>query len=116
MLGELTDDFQRHRWGWDAPTVTALAQTRALENGVWLAMSCCVGPEWQFDSIGHSCIVAPSGKVVASLGRSVGAASHEVVFEDDMLKCRALAREELLAESRWSQLAESAAHLLSPLL
>lgn len=44
------------------------------------------------------------------------AAQLEVVFEDDMLKCRALAREELLAESRWSQLAESAAHLLSPLL
>uniref|UniRef100_UPI003B525FB4 carbon-nitrogen hydrolase family protein n=1 Tax=Roseovarius indicus TaxID=540747 RepID=UPI003B525FB4 len=88
----ITDDFQRHRWGWDAPMVTALAQTRALENGVWLAMSCCVGPEWQFDSIGHSCIVAPSGKVVASLGRSVGAASHEVVFEDeDLDRWRAIA-------------------------
>ncbi|MEQ8292278.1 MAG: carbon-nitrogen hydrolase family protein [Roseovarius sp.] len=88
----ITDDFQRQRWGWDAPTVTALAKTRALENGVWLAMSCCVGPEAQFDSIGHSCIVAPSGMVVASLGRSVGIASHEAVFQDaDLDRWRAIA-------------------------
>jgi len=40
----------------------------------------------------------------------------EAVFVDDMPRCRALTREELLAESRWSQLAESVAHLLSPLL
>lgn len=88
----ITDEFQRQRWGWDAPTVTALAKTRALENGVWLAMSCCVGPEWTFDSIGHSCIVAPSGKVVASLGRSVGTATYEAVFqEEDLDKWRAVA-------------------------
>ncbi|WP_422026622.1 carbon-nitrogen hydrolase family protein [Roseovarius sp.] len=88
----ITDEFQRQRWGWDAPTVTALAKTRALENGVWLAMSCCVGPEAQFDSIGHSCIVAPSGQVVASLGRSVGTATHKAVFhEKDLDKWRAIA-------------------------
>ncbi|MEQ8897258.1 MAG: carbon-nitrogen hydrolase family protein [Roseovarius sp.] len=88
----ITNEFQRQRWGWDAPTVTALAKTRALENGVWLAMSCCVGPEWEFDSIGHSCIVAPSGKVVASLGRSIGTATHEAVFqEEDLDRWRALA-------------------------
>lgn len=40
----------------------------------------------------------------------------EAVFVDDTLKCNALTEEDLQAESQWSQLAESVAHLLSPLL
>lgn len=47
----------------------------------------------------------------ASLARQL-----EAVFLEDMRSCRALLAGELDAESRWSQLVESAAHLLSPLL
>jgi len=88
----ITDDFQRDRWGWSGPTVTALAATRALENGVWLAMANCVGPEWVFDSIGHSCVVAPSGKVLASAGRGQGVAIAEAVFQsEDLDRWKAIA-------------------------
>jgi predicted amidohydrolase len=77
----ITDDFQRDRWGWSGPTVQALAATRALENGIWLAMANCVGPEWIFDSIGHSCVVAPSGKILSSVGSGQGVAVAEAVFQ-----------------------------------
>jgi cardiolipin synthase len=40
----------------------------------------------------------------------------ETIFVTDFEESRALAREDLAAESRWSQLVESLAHLLSPLL
>lgn len=56
----IADGFQRETWGWSGPMVEALARTRALENGVWLAMANCIGPEAGFDSLGHSCVVAPS--------------------------------------------------------
>lgn len=88
----ITNDFQRDRWGWSGPTVQALAATRALENGVWLAMANCVGPEWIFDSIGHSCVVAPSGKIVSSVGSGQGLAIAEAVFESEDL-------------SRWTSIA-----------
>ncbi|SLN64250.1 carbon-nitrogen hydrolase family protein [Oceanibacterium hippocampi] len=81
----ITNDFQRDVWGWSGPTVQSLAATRALENGVWLAMASCVGPEWEFDSIGHSCVVAPSGRILASLGHSHGIAAADVVYHSDDL-------------------------------
>lgn len=81
----ITDDFQRDRWGWDGRTIEALAATRSLENGVWLAMANCVGPEWVFDSIGHSCIVAPSGMRVASAARAQGTALAEIAYSSDDL-------------------------------
>lgn len=88
----ITDDFQRNRWGWSGRTVTALAGTRALENGIWLAMACCVGPEWKFTSLGHSCIAAPSGDIVASLGDASGVAAFRMVFEgEDLDRWRAIA-------------------------
>ena len=81
----ITNDFQRDVWGWSGPTVQSLAAVRALENGVWLAMASCVGPEWEFDSIGHSCVVAPSGKVLASAGSGQGIAAADAVFESENL-------------------------------
>lgn len=88
----ITDDFQRERWGWSGPTVQSLAATRALENGVWLAMANCVGPEWVFDSIGHSCIVAPSGKIMASVGNGQGVAIAEAAFQSaDLDRWKAIA-------------------------
>lgn len=77
----ITNDFQRDRWGWSGATVRGLAATRALENGVWLAMANCVGPEWEFDSIGHSCVVAPSGRVMASVGEGQGIAATLAEFD-----------------------------------
>lgn len=81
----ITDGFQRETWGWGGTTVQALAATRALENGVWLAMANCVGPEWIFESVGHSCVVAPSGKIVASVGDGQGMALAEAVFQSEEL-------------------------------
>ena len=78
----ITDDFQRSTWGWSAPTVRALAMTRALENGTWLAMAACTGREWVFDSIGQSCVVAPSGLVLASAGEATGIAVAETLWQD----------------------------------
>ena len=77
----ITDDFQRDTWGWSGTTVQSLAATRALENGVWLAMANCVGPESAFDSIGYSCVAAPSGKIVASLASGQGVAIADVVYK-----------------------------------
>lgn len=77
----ITDDFQRDTWGWSGATVQSLAATRALENGVWLAMANCVGPESDFDSIGYSCVAAPSGKIVASLASGQGVALADVVYD-----------------------------------
>ncbi|QIE54990.1 carbon-nitrogen hydrolase family protein [Pikeienuella piscinae] len=88
----ITDDFQRQTWGWDRTMVEALARTRALENGVWLAMTGSVGPEAGFDSVGGSCVVAPSGKIVASAGTSEGVAAADVAFESEELdRWRAIA-------------------------
>lgn len=81
----ISNEFQRDRWGWNGTMVQSLAATRALENGVWLAMANCVGPEATFDSIGHSCVVAPSGKIVSSVGNGQGVAIAQAVFESDDL-------------------------------
>lgn len=82
----MTDDFQRNRWGWGGTTVQGLASTRALENGVWLAMADCTGPEQNVESIGHSCVAAPSGKIVASIGDAIGVAVAEAVFQSQDLE------------------------------
>lgn len=88
----ITNDFQRYRWGWNGQTVRGLAATRALENGVWLAMANCVGPEWEFDSIGHSCVVAPSGRVMASAGEGQGIAAATAEFDTpDLDRWKAIA-------------------------
>lgn len=81
----ITDQWQYEIWGWSGPTVQSLAATRALENGVWLAMADCVGPEGQFDSLGHSCIAAPSGKLLASLAHGQGFSTADLVFRSDDL-------------------------------
>jgi predicted amidohydrolase len=88
----ITDDWQRQAWGWSGPVVQALAATRALENGIWLAMADAVGPEGGFDSLGHSCIAAPSGRIVASLGEAQGFALAQIVHSSpDLDRWRAIA-------------------------
>ena len=77
----ISDAWQRDTWGWTGPVVQALAGTRALENGIWLAMADCYGPEAGFDSLGHSCIAAPSGRIVASVGQGQGFATADIFHE-----------------------------------
>lgn len=88
----ISDAWQRETWGWTGPVVQALAGTRALENGVWLAMADCVGPEADFLSLGHSCIAAPSGRILASVGQGQGFATADIFHEGaDLERWRAIA-------------------------
>jgi len=88
----IADAFQRDVWGWNGTSVEALARTRALENGVWLAMADCIGPEAGFDSLGHSCIVAPSGRLLASAGTAEGIAHAAILYHGtDLSRWRAIA-------------------------
>ncbi len=88
----ITNDFQRTVWDWSGEAIEALARTRALENGVFLAMAVNVGPEAGFDSIGHSCICAPSGKILATAGSGQGIAAADIVLtSEDLSKWRAIA-------------------------
>lgn len=88
----ITNEWQTNVWGWSGAVVEGLAATRALENGIWLAMADCIGPEAGFDSLGHSCIAAPSGRIVASVGSGSGFAAAEIVrSSEDLDRWRAIA-------------------------
>jgi predicted amidohydrolase len=63
----ITDPWQVGM-GWTGESVRALARTRALENGVHVAMAARVGEEVGFTSVGHSTIASPTGAVLAGLG------------------------------------------------
>jgi 5-aminopentanamidase len=80
----ISNDFQRGM-GWTGEAVEALARTRALENGAWLVMANCIGAEAGFDSLGHSCIVSPSGRVLASAGSEDATALADIVHESEAL-------------------------------
>lgn len=88
----ISDAFQREVWGWTGSTVESLARIRALENGTWVAMANCTGTEAGAVSLGHSCVVAPSGKVLASAGTCQGFASADIVYaSEDLDRWRAVA-------------------------
>ncbi len=88
----ISDPYLKTTWGWSGPTVEALAITRALENGIFVAMANRVGHEMGFDSIGHSCVVAPSGMILASLRDGEGLAVANIDFAaEDVHKWRAIA-------------------------
>lgn len=88
----ITDSYHREVWGWSGPTTQSLAVTRALENVTVVAMANRVGHEMDFDSLGHSCIIAPSGKILASVPEGEGLAVADVRFApEDIAKWRGLA-------------------------
>ncbi|MFC3226379.1 carbon-nitrogen hydrolase family protein [Marinibaculum pumilum] len=88
----ISDAWQRETWGWTGPVVQALAGTRALENGIWLAMADCTGPEAGFLSLGHSCIAAPSGRILASVGQGQGFAAADIFHDGaDLARWRGIA-------------------------
>ena len=86
----ITDSYQRSVWGWDGERTQGLASTRALENVILLAMANRVGresagPGLTFDSFGHSCVVSPSGQILASLPAGEGVALAKVDIAGDEL-------------------------------
>jgi predicted amidohydrolase len=76
----ITDDWQTSK-GWSGEVASRLAATRALENGVHLAMANRVGVEEGWKSLGHSCICAPSGGFLARIEEGEGLASATVALD-----------------------------------
>ncbi len=65
-------------WQWHYKQPRALATIRALENTVCLAMACQWGTEGDFTKFGHSCIVSPSGRVLAGIEEGEGVVVHDL--------------------------------------
>ena len=55
--------------GWSPEQSKALAMTRALENNVFVGMSCRTGTEKKLWGFGNSVIVGPQGKILAQADR-----------------------------------------------
>lgn len=93
----IADAYQRDVWGWNGPTAQSLAAVRALENGVVLAMADRVGREaldasLVFDSLGHSTIAGPSGRVLAAVPAGEGVAVARIEYaEADLVRWRSIA-------------------------
>ncbi|MGA2640010.1 MAG: carbon-nitrogen hydrolase family protein [Spirochaetia bacterium] len=69
------------KWQWHHEQIRALATVRALENTVCVAMACQWGTEGPFAKFGHSCIVSPSGRVLAGVEEGEGVAVHELSMQ-----------------------------------
>jgi predicted amidohydrolase len=93
----IADSYQREVWGWTGPTAQSVAVTRALENGVVLAMADRVGREalgesLVFDSLGYSSVIGPSGRLLASVPSGEGVAVARIDYaEADVAKWRGIA-------------------------
>ena len=91
------DPYQRDFWGWGPERAQGLVSTRALENVAFVAMSCRVGhevagPDLAFDSFGPSCVVSPSGKILARILDGEGVAvSHVDISESELDRWRGIA-------------------------
>jgi predicted amidohydrolase len=78
----ITDDWQTGM-GWSGKVASQMAATRALENGIHLAMADRTGMEAGWRSLGHSCICAPSGAFLARIEDGEGIATATVQLESD---------------------------------
>lgn len=78
----ITDEWQSGL-GWSGEVTSHMAATRALENGIHLAMANRVGYEEGWRSLGHSCICAPSGTFLARIEDGEGIATATVQLEAD---------------------------------
>jgi 5-aminopentanamidase len=88
----IADTYQTSVWGWSGRMTQSLASTRALENGIFLAMANRVGKEAAFDSLGWSCIAAPSGKLLGALEDGEGIVTASLDFHsEDLERWRAIA-------------------------
>lgn len=70
------------KWEWSYKQTQSLAMIRALENTVCLAMACQWGQENDYYKFGHSCIVSPSGRILAGIKEGEGVVSHYLGMED----------------------------------
>jgi len=81
----------------DAPEMNALRdlhhlvpmQAAAYQNGTWIVATAKAGPEEGCDMMGQSCVIAPSGEVVAI---SKGLGDELVPYEADLAMCEAYKR------------------------
>jgi predicted amidohydrolase len=78
----ITDAWQTGM-GWSGKVVSQMAATRALENGVHIAMADRTGVEAGWRSLGHSCICAPSGAFLARIEDGEGMTTATVQLESD---------------------------------
>jgi len=69
------------QWEWQYKQIRALASVRALENTVGVAMACQWGTEGNFAKFGHSCIVSPSGRVLAGIEAGEGVVVHDLSMQ-----------------------------------
>ncbi|HEA68670.1 MAG TPA: carbon-nitrogen hydrolase family protein [Desulfobacterales bacterium] len=80
-----TTDWLRYgpldEWEWQYKQTRALACIRALENTVHLAMACQWGKEGEFTKFGHSCIVSPSGRILAGIEEGEGVVVQDLTLE-----------------------------------
>jgi predicted amidohydrolase len=80
-----TTDWLRYgpldEWQWQYKQPRALACVRALENTVCLAMACQWGKEGEFSKFGHSCIVSPSGRILAGIEEGEGVVVQDLTIE-----------------------------------
>jgi predicted amidohydrolase len=76
----ITDEWQAGM-GWSGEVTSHMAATRALENGIHLAMANRVGYEEGWRSLGHSCICAPSGTFLGRIEEGEGIASATVQLD-----------------------------------
>lgn len=76
----ITDPWQTGK-GWSGEVVSHLAATRALENGVHVAMADRAGVEEGWTSLGHSCVCAPSGGFLARIESGEGLVTATVELE-----------------------------------
>ena len=68
-------------WQWHYKQPRALACIRALENTVCLAMACQWGLEGEFTKFGYSCIVSPSGRILAGIEEGEGVVVRDLTIE-----------------------------------
>jgi predicted amidohydrolase len=80
----ITDPWQTGQ-GWTGESVASLCRTRALENGVHVAMADRVGQEAGFTSLGHSTVAGPTGAALASLADGEGIAVARIDDPNDDL-------------------------------
>jgi len=73
----ITDAWQTAQ-GWSGQTVRSLCSTRALENGVHVAMADRVGTEAGWTSLGYSSITSPTGATLAGVDNGEGLAVARV--------------------------------------
>jgi predicted amidohydrolase len=66
---------------WQYKQIRALACTRSLENTVCLAMACQWGMEGEFTKFGYSCIVSPSGRILAGIEEGEGVVVQDLTIE-----------------------------------